>query len=1165
VSGRVYAVVPDPADASGNIIYVAAASGGVWKTTDKGASWMPLTDFQDSLAATAIVLDPTNTKQLYVSTGDPTASNQAYGSPSIRTCGSLSNSGYFGAGILASSDGGAQWTTIGADKFTGNAIYDMDISPDGKHLFIATTIGFWIGTKGTTGGWTFIQRGTGCFWSSVRVNPGNPDIVEIGALGGPWVYRVATNTLAPSTLCASPSDCVSQTSFQAGNIGRTTIAVDRPNPNYVYATMACDVASGACPNDGTSRPQPYGWWGVFESSDYGTSFHPLIVPGPGWGPAYEYSQTDYDLDLGVDPLDDRVLYFGLVDLFSYSYVTNTATFISSPSGSPTFPPCSPYEVSRFTLNPGIHCDQHAVGFDQSGTLYVGNDGGVFSSPPGSHGGQWVNRNSNLTTSQFYPGIGYSSANPNRLLGGVQDNGTLSANGTSWAFSLYSDGGFAAVDPADANNTWYASTPGLCIYKTVNGSVPWSLTTQPTWTLSITGFHADATPGAFGCARGAQFVAPFTMDPSNHLKLLAGADTPYLTIDGASTWRDIGGSTVFPLSGHDAISATTICPDPSNAGHFLVGTAFGRVFSTTNGYSASPTWSALSTGLAPQWSTRLVCVADGTLYATLGGGQTGTAHVFKLAAGSQNWVSIQGDLPDTTVTSLVPDPHDASTLYVSTDIGVYSTSNAGANWMRYGFDLPNVAVVDLVLDSGRGVMYAATHGRGVFRVDVPGGPATPRAVLPAMANAAYGGFTTVTYVHNTGTAPAHVGIRYFDTNGAPVGRGDSNSVLPVNAVWTVRQDNGNSFAPGGAGSALIVSDQPVAAFANEFAPGNASDATSYTAIRVVGGSGPTLYAPAIASSAYGGYTTGIGLINIGTGTSDVSITYRDVSGTVIKTQTLAGVPAGAYRGVYSGDARQPTDARLPANFAGTATLSSSTGGPLAAIVNEVGPGGQFSSYDAMAGGSLSLAAPVALNNAFGGFNTGIGVQNTTATAGTVTLTYYDNNGHATVKSAMIPANGYLGIYQGAGALAPAAGAYTARLTSDVAIAAIVNEVAPAAPGGTQLSTAYNTFPSGASAVHLPLVENAGGDGWSTGLGIMNTGSTTTQVMVSYFDAASGNPVGIPQVNSALAPNAFWPVYQPAAGLAVGQRATAVVTTPTGASVAVICNQTDPSSFMSYDGQ
>jgi hypothetical protein len=133
-----------------------------------------------------------------------------------------------------------------------------------------------------------------------------------------------------------------------------------------------------------------------------------------------------------------------------------------------------------------------------------------------------------------------------------------------------------------------------------------------------------------------------------------------------------------------------------------------------------------------------------------------------------------------------------------------------------------------------------------------------------------------------------------------------------------------------------------------------------------------------------------------------------------------------------------------------------------------------------------------------------------------------------------------------------------------IAAILNEVAP--PGnGVQQSTSYNTFVGGASSANLALVENAGFDGWSTGLGIMNTGAAVTSVTVTYYDAATGATVGTAQTNGALQPNAFWPVYQPDAGLPSGQRATAVVTTSAGGRVAVICNERNANSFMSYNGR
>jgi uncharacterized protein YkwD len=450
----------------------------------------------------------------------------------------------------------------------------------------------------------------------------------------------------------------------------------------------------------------------------------------------------------------------------------------------------------------------------------------------------------------------------------------------------------------------------------------------------------------------------------------------------------------------------------------------------------------------------------------------------------------------------------------------------------------------------------------FTVGPLGSPTLPvvSIPLPAMANGAYGGYTTVIYVQNTATQPAHVTIRYLDTTGAPVGAGDSVAALASNAVWAVRQDNGNSFGSGGAGSAVVSSDQPIAAFVNEFAPGNASDASSYTAIPTTSATGGTLFAPTIASAAYGGYTTGIGLVNVGNSATTITITYRDSTGAVAGTQSLSGVAAGAYRGVYSGDSGQPGDAKLPGGFGGTATISASAGGQLAAIVNEIGPGGQFSSYNAVPAGGTTLYAPVALKGAYGGYNTGMAIQNTTGSSGTVTINYYDSGGAPTTHSFPIAANGSGAVYQGTDI--PTSGAYTAKITSTVAVAAIVNEVAPVT-GAAQQSTSYNALLAGASFGHLPLVESSGSDGWSTGLGIMNIGSVSTTATLTYYDATSGSPIGAAQVQT-IAVNAFWGAFQPTAGLPAGSRATAVITTPSSA-VAVIVNESSATTLMSYEGQ
>jgi hypothetical protein len=196
---------------------------------------------------------------------------------------------------------------------------------------------------------------------------------------------------------------------------------------------------------------------------------------------------------------------------------------------------------------------------------------------------------------------------------------------------------------------------------------------------------------------------------------------------------------------------------------------------------------------------------------------------------------------------------------------------------------------------------------------------------------------------------------------------------------------------------------------------------------------------------------------------------------------------------------------------------------------------------------------------------MGIQNTSASGGTVFVTYYDNAGTATAKSFNILAFGSLGVYQGSATDGPGPGAYTAVIQSaTLLLVAIVNEVAPAGTGPARQSTSYNTFSTGSSIVHLALVENAGSDPWNTGLGIMNTGSAPTTVQVFYYDAFDGTSVGTWQTVT-LARRAFWGLYQPTGGLPVGTRATAMITASGGGQIAVVCNESSPTTFMSYNAQ
>jgi hypothetical protein len=321
-----------------------------------------------------------------------------------------------------------------------------------------------------------------------------------------------------------------------------------------------------------------------------------------------------------------------------------------------------------------------------------------------------------------------------------------------------------------------------------------------------------------------------------------------------------------------------------------------------------------------------------------------------------------------------------------------------------------------------------------------------------------------------------------------------------------------------------------------------------------GGGTTLFAPTIVNNAYGGYTTGIGLVNTSATMTTATVTYIDSSGTAVKTQSV-GLPAHGYAGLYSGAA----SLALPIGFTGTATITSSGGQILAAIVNEFGPGGQFSSYDAASAGATQLYAPAALNNAYGGYTTGMGIQNTTGTAGSVTITYYDGSGTSSGSvTKTIAARGYLGIYQGGTDGPPAsASGYTALIAGTVAIAAVVNE---AAPGGTQ-STAYNAETAGSGYLNLALVENAGSDGWSTGLAIMNITNATINFNLVYFNALTG--AFISSTPLSLAAHGSLGRYTPN-DLPAGTRAAAWLSSTTP-GLAAICNELGAGTLMSYNGQ
>src|SRR5260370_10023639 len=214
-AGRVNAIAIDPRD--NNPVYIGAAEGGVWKTTDGGANWTALTDDQPSIANGAIALHPNNPDIVYVGTGEE----------------NFAQDSYYGAGILKSPDGGKAWTNI-VGPFLRAVIGSMAIHPaNGQVILLTTSSGIWRSEDGAAN-WTRVLSGVGTF---VLFDPTNGDIAyaALGNTGGSTLNGVYKSTDGGKTW--SPSNGSGANAIPSQNTGRISITIANSNTNTLFASI----------------------------------------------------------------------------------------------------------------------------------------------------------------------------------------------------------------------------------------------------------------------------------------------------------------------------------------------------------------------------------------------------------------------------------------------------------------------------------------------------------------------------------------------------------------------------------------------------------------------------------------------------------------------------------------------------------------------------------------------------------------------------------------------------------------------------------------------------------------------------------------------------------------------------------------------------------------
>ena len=665
VGGRISALAFNPKDSK--IVYAGAATGGVFKSTDRGVSWQPIFDEQAVLPIGDIAVDPNNPNNLYVGTGEANGGHNNFS----------------GAGVFKSTDAGATWKHLGLEATT--TIGRIVIDPaNANRVYVAAT-GSYFGNgaergvyRSTNAGqsWErvlFVNDSTGAI--DLVIDPKNPTTL----FAAMW-QRVRRPNRAQLTGEASGiyRSTNGGTTWQrlgtaqglpgpSASIGRIGLAICGTKPENLYALYTINSNYG----------------GLYRSQNGGTS----------------WTKTDLNnsLDSGFAGFS---WYFGNVRVNPNDpeqvFVLDTA-LMGSFDGGRTWPIFYGYGGGPANL----HVDHHALSFDPADPRYLlsGNDGGINISRDAGYGWEKV---AALPVTQFYQ-IAIDPSRPERLYGGTQDNGTVrTASGqlNTWDAIYGGDGFYVIVDPTNSNII-YAESQNGGLGKSTNGGVSFR----------------GATTGISG-AEPKNWSTPVVMDPNNHNVLYYGTNRVYRTVDGASSWRAISPPLTNPNSPALLGTVTTIAVAPNNSAVIYAGTDDSNVWVTAD---TGKTWKKISAPLPVRWVTRVAVDPTNAniAYVTFSGLKWNSPqpHVFRTANMGTSWQDISANLPDAPVNTIVVDPKFPNFLYVGADIGAFYSSNAGQSWALLGEGLPVVSVYDFAFHAPRRLLVAGTHGRSMYTLEL----------------------------------------------------------------------------------------------------------------------------------------------------------------------------------------------------------------------------------------------------------------------------------------------------------------------------------------------------------------------------------------------------------------------------------------------------------------
>ena len=682
-------------------VFAGAVSGGLWVNNDitnATSSWTQVSGVPSNMAVTCMTIDPQNSNIMYIGTGE------------VYTWGAVN-----GNGVYKSIDGGVTWrlifgTSIGAgiaDQLT----YIQDIiawvnpSTGLTEIYFGADAMFYSEAVGAT---QWLGVNTIGLWKST-------DGLNFAKFTNVALQTTATTYCAPNTFTIDANgDLFMGTKRSAYGTGGGRIYKCTNGTNWTLVrTLTANgrvqlVASkttvgrmyALCENYATGLPVIRRSTDAFATVD--TNVPLPVSSGNQPPPATDFcrDQAFYDLMIGMNPTNDSEVYVGGIEIFK-----NTNAFKASPvAGDWT-------QLTDWTVNPtangnatansldGVHSDHHVMAFcpSQTSRVVFGCDGGVYYS--NNSGTSIGERNKDYNVTQVYKGSIDQSTAGNKMLGGLQDNGSqLVSNPATTGAGNEVYGGDGCWEFIDKQQQYMVVS---YVYNTY---------IYCTYAGVATAYIANDNGGSDG-----DFVNQCGLDSNSNILYANGTSGTTYRIYRYAINPSTGATTTTTLTDASINAIPTYFePSPYTTNRIMVGLSNGRLIRMNSANAATPTYVTLTTPFTGAISDIKYGNSENDLFVTIH--NYGVTSVWYSADGGANWANKEGDLPNIPVKCILQNPNATNEVIIGTELGIWYTVNFNAatpTWRRANAGMKDCKVLSLDYRAADKTILAATFGRGMW--------------------------------------------------------------------------------------------------------------------------------------------------------------------------------------------------------------------------------------------------------------------------------------------------------------------------------------------------------------------------------------------------------------------------------------------------------------------